>query len=134
MHCTVQCSYMYKDLFIYLIDTPVYISLIWWRQAPLCKETVHYQVETQDPLSTNTCQRWGSENDVCIVHRWWCDVPCFFCRVDILTKICTSNKNRLKEYHPAAFINGHWLWWAISNTLFPSNLFLHRKEWLSVHL
>ncbi|XP_064614886.1 ras GTPase-activating protein 3-like isoform X2 [Liolophura sinensis] len=29
--------------------------------------------------------------------------------VDILTKICTSNKNRLKEYHPAAFINGHWL-------------------------
>lgn len=36
----------------------------------------------------------------CVEEKEW---------IDILTKVCKSNKNRLKEYHPAAFINGHWL-------------------------
>ncbi|XP_023236905.1 ras GTPase-activating protein 3-like [Centruroides sculpturatus] len=36
----------------------------------------------------------------CVEEKEW---------IDILTKICQSNLNRLTEYHPAAFINGHWL-------------------------
>jgi len=31
-------------------------------------------------------------------------------RLDILTKVCNTNKNRLKTFHPAAYLNGHWLW------------------------
>ncbi|KAL8612234.1 hypothetical protein ACOMHN_028931 [Nucella lapillus] len=29
--------------------------------------------------------------------------------LDLLTKVCQRNKNRLKMYHPAAYINNHWL-------------------------
>ncbi|KAK7499228.1 hypothetical protein BaRGS_00009488 [Batillaria attramentaria] len=29
--------------------------------------------------------------------------------LDLLTKVCKTNKNRLKVFHPGAFINGHWL-------------------------
>lgn len=29
--------------------------------------------------------------------------------IDILTKICHTNSNRLERYHPSAYINGHWL-------------------------
>uniref|UniRef100_T1IVH0 Ras GTPase-activating protein 3 n=1 Tax=Strigamia maritima TaxID=126957 RepID=T1IVH0_STRMM len=36
----------------------------------------------------------------CVEEKEW---------LDILTKICQSNKNRLKEYHPCAFIGGHWM-------------------------
>ncbi|GFO17598.1 ras GTPase-activating protein 3 [Plakobranchus ocellatus] len=36
----------------------------------------------------------------CVEEKEW---------LDILMKICKSNKNRLKFYHPAAFVNGHWL-------------------------
>ncbi|PVD18943.1 hypothetical protein C0Q70_21502 [Pomacea canaliculata] len=36
----------------------------------------------------------------CVEEKEW---------LDILTKVCKSNKNRLKEFHPAAFINSHWL-------------------------
>lgn len=36
----------------------------------------------------------------CVEEKEW---------IDILTKVCHSNNNRLKEYHPAAYINGHWL-------------------------
>ncbi|GFS09451.1 Ras family protein [Elysia marginata] len=36
----------------------------------------------------------------CVEEKQW---------LDILMKICKSNKNRLKVYHPEAFVNGHWL-------------------------
>ncbi|XP_076453641.1 ras GTPase-activating protein 3-like [Babylonia areolata] len=36
----------------------------------------------------------------CVEEKEW---------LDVLTKVCQSNKNRLKVYHPAAFINNHWL-------------------------
>ncbi|RUS78773.1 hypothetical protein EGW08_013457 [Elysia chlorotica] len=36
----------------------------------------------------------------CVEEKEW---------LDILMKICKSNKNRLNFYHPAAFVNGHWL-------------------------
>ncbi|XP_046555500.1 ras GTPase-activating protein 3-like [Haliotis rubra] len=36
----------------------------------------------------------------CVEEKEW---------LDILTKVCNTNKNRLNVYHPAAFINGHWL-------------------------
>ncbi|XP_048246876.1 ras GTPase-activating protein 3-like isoform X3 [Haliotis rufescens] len=36
----------------------------------------------------------------CVEEKEW---------LDILTKVCNTNKNRLIVYHPAAFINGHWL-------------------------
>ncbi|XP_076324163.1 ras GTPase activating protein 1 [Tachypleus tridentatus] len=36
----------------------------------------------------------------CVEEKEW---------IDILTKVCQSNKNRLREFHPAAFLNGHWL-------------------------
>jgi len=38
----------------------------------------------------------------CVEEKEW---------IDILTKICQTNANRLKRYHPSAYINGHWLWW-----------------------
>lgn len=37
----------------------------------------------------------------CVEEKEW---------VDLLTKICQTNKDRLKKYHPGAFRNGHWLW------------------------
>ncbi|KAL3848073.1 hypothetical protein ACJMK2_018954 [Sinanodonta woodiana] len=36
----------------------------------------------------------------CVEEKEW---------LDILTKVSNKNKNRLKEYHPAAYLNGHWL-------------------------
>ncbi|BFZ00962.1 hypothetical protein BsWGS_04000 [Bradybaena similaris] len=36
----------------------------------------------------------------CVEEKEW---------LDILMKVCRSNQNRLKFYHPAAFINNHWL-------------------------
>ncbi|XP_021930009.1 GTPase-activating protein isoform X2 [Zootermopsis nevadensis] len=36
----------------------------------------------------------------CVEEKEW---------IDILTKICQTNANRLKRYHPSAYINGHWL-------------------------
>ena len=32
-------------------------------------------------------------------------------RLDVLGKVCAANQNRLNLYHPAAYINGHWLWY-----------------------
>lgn len=37
----------------------------------------------------------------CVEEKEW---------IDILTKICQTNSNRLEKYHPSAYINGHWLW------------------------
>lgn len=37
----------------------------------------------------------------CVEQKGW---------VDLLTKLCQSNGNRLQRYHPAAYLNGHWLW------------------------
>jgi Ras GTPase-activating protein 3 len=37
----------------------------------------------------------------CVEEKEW---------MDILSKVCVTNRNRLKEYHPAAYLNGHWLW------------------------
>lgn len=37
----------------------------------------------------------------CVEEKEW---------VDLLTKICQTNANRLKKYHPSAFINGEWMW------------------------
>ncbi|XP_064638551.1 ras GTPase-activating protein 3-like isoform X2 [Lineus longissimus] len=36
----------------------------------------------------------------CVEEKEW---------TDILSKVCVTNRNRLKEYHPAAYLNGHWL-------------------------
>ncbi|XP_020290837.1 GTPase-activating protein isoform X2 [Pseudomyrmex gracilis] len=36
----------------------------------------------------------------CVEEKEW---------IDILTKICQTNSNRLERYHPSAYINGHWL-------------------------
>nr|KAG5708227.1 hypothetical protein BaRGS_021161 [Batillaria attramentaria] len=36
----------------------------------------------------------------CVEEKEW---------LDLLTKVCKTNKNRLKVFHPGAFINGHWL-------------------------
>ncbi|KAK7869883.1 hypothetical protein R5R35_006686 [Gryllus longicercus] len=36
----------------------------------------------------------------CVEEKEW---------IDILTKICQTNANRLQRYHPSAFVNGHWL-------------------------
>ncbi|XP_034947168.1 ras GTPase-activating protein 3 [Chelonus insularis] len=36
----------------------------------------------------------------CVEEKEW---------IDILTKICHTNSNRLERYHPSAYINGHWL-------------------------
>ncbi|XP_066251127.1 GTPase-activating protein [Euwallacea similis] len=35
--------------------------------------------------------------------------------MDLLTKICQTNANRLRKYHPAAFINGEWMCCKSSN-------------------
>lgn len=37
----------------------------------------------------------------CVEEKEW---------IDILTKICQTNTNRLERFHPSAFINGKWLW------------------------
>lgn len=37
----------------------------------------------------------------CVEEKEW---------IDILTKICQSNTNRLQRYHPSAFISGKFLW------------------------
>lgn len=37
----------------------------------------------------------------CVEEKEW---------VDLLTKICQTNANRLEKYHPCAFINSQWLW------------------------
>lgn len=37
----------------------------------------------------------------CVEEKEW---------IDLLTKFCQTNMNRLEKYHPCAFINGHWLW------------------------
>lgn len=37
----------------------------------------------------------------CVEEKEW---------VDLLTKICQTNKNRLTKYHPSAFRNGQWRW------------------------
>lgn len=37
----------------------------------------------------------------CVEEKEW---------IDILTRICISNQNRLKDYHPSAFIGNQWLW------------------------
>ncbi|XP_065348257.1 GTPase-activating protein [Cloeon dipterum] len=36
----------------------------------------------------------------CVAEKEW---------VDLLTKICQTNKQRLKHYHPAAYLNSNWL-------------------------
>ncbi|ESP04353.1 hypothetical protein LOTGIDRAFT_170855 [Lottia gigantea] len=36
----------------------------------------------------------------CVEEKEW---------LDVLTKVCNTNKNRLPTYHPAAMVNGHWL-------------------------
>lgn len=37
----------------------------------------------------------------CVEEKEW---------IDILSKVCQTNRNRLNEYHPAAYINNQWLW------------------------
>jgi len=32
-------------------------------------------------------------------------------RLDVLTKVSAVNQDRLNLFHPAAFLNGHWLWY-----------------------
>ncbi|KAG5900731.1 hypothetical protein JTB14_038249 [Gonioctena quinquepunctata] len=46
----------------------------------------------------------------CVEEKEW---------VDLLTKICQTNANRLKKYHPSAFINGQWLCCKSPNELAP---------------
>lgn len=36
----------------------------------------------------------------CVEEKEW---------IDLLTKFCQSNQNRLEKYHPSAFLNGQWL-------------------------
>ncbi|XP_011687807.1 PREDICTED: ras GTPase-activating protein 3 isoform X2 [Wasmannia auropunctata] len=36
----------------------------------------------------------------CVEEKEW---------IDILTKICQTNSNRLEKYHPRVYMNGHWL-------------------------
>ncbi|KAL5005371.1 hypothetical protein ScPMuIL_018827 [Solemya velum] len=38
--------------------------------------------------------------DNCVDEKQW---------LDILNKVCNTNRGRLKTYHPAAYMNGHWL-------------------------
>lgn len=40
----------------------------------------------------------------CVEEKEW---------IDLLTKICHTNSNRLEKFHPCAFINGQWLWYVI---------------------
>lgn len=44
----------------------------------------------------------------CVEEKEW---------IDILTKICHTNSNRLEKYHPSAYVNGHWLWYVIGVSL-----------------
>ncbi|CAH0558267.1 unnamed protein product [Brassicogethes aeneus] len=46
----------------------------------------------------------------CVEEKEW---------VDLLNKICQTNANRLKNYHPCAFINGNWLCCKSPNELAP---------------
>nr|AJE26302.1 Ras GTPase-activating protein [Microdera dzhungarica] len=46
----------------------------------------------------------------CVEEKEW---------VDLLTKICQTNMNRLKKYHPCAFINGQWSCCQSPNELAP---------------
>jgi len=46
----------------------------------------------------------------CVEEKEW---------IDILTKICQTNANRLKCYHPSAYINGHWLCCRAPNEVAP---------------
>ncbi|XP_060517698.1 GTPase-activating protein [Cylas formicarius] len=46
----------------------------------------------------------------CVEEKEW---------VDLLTKICQTNANRLKKYHPSAFINGEWMCCKSPNELAP---------------
>ncbi|XP_056648624.1 GTPase-activating protein [Diorhabda sublineata] len=46
----------------------------------------------------------------CVEEKEW---------VDLLTKICQTNANRLKKYHPSAFINGQWMCCKSPNELAP---------------
>ncbi|XP_017777247.1 PREDICTED: GTPase-activating protein isoform X2 [Nicrophorus vespilloides] len=46
----------------------------------------------------------------CVEEKEW---------VDLLTKICQTNANRLQKYHPCAFINGQWLCCKSANVLAP---------------
>lgn len=54
----------------------------------------------------------------CVEEKEW---------VDLLTKICHTNMNRLKKYHPSAFISGNWSWYANEKLclfFFSNNFFL----------
>nr|CAI5844234.1 unnamed protein product [Callosobruchus analis] len=46
----------------------------------------------------------------CVEEKEW---------VDLLTKICQTNANRLNKYHPSAFINNQWLCCKSPNELAP---------------
>ncbi|KAB0798318.1 hypothetical protein PPYR_09311 [Photinus pyralis] len=46
----------------------------------------------------------------CVEEKEW---------IDLLTKICHTNSNRLEKYHPCAFINGQWLCCKSPNELAP---------------
>jgi len=46
----------------------------------------------------------------CVEEKEW---------IDILTKICQTNKNRLHEYHPSAYIGCQWLCCKASNEAAP---------------
>ncbi|XP_030766634.1 GTPase-activating protein isoform X2 [Sitophilus oryzae] len=46
----------------------------------------------------------------CVEEKEW---------VDLLTKICQTNANRLEKYHPSAFINGEWMCCKSPNELAP---------------
>ncbi|XP_050309453.1 GTPase-activating protein isoform X2 [Anthonomus grandis grandis] len=46
----------------------------------------------------------------CVEEKEW---------VDLLTKICQTNANRLQKYHPSAFINGEWMCCKSPNELAP---------------
>jgi len=30
--------------------------------------------------------------------------------MDVLTKVCTFNRNRVQNYHPGAFVQGRYIW------------------------
>lgn len=46
----------------------------------------------------------------CVEEKEW---------IDLLTKFCQTNKNRLEKYHPCAFITGHWRCCNSTNELAP---------------
>lgn len=55
----------------------------------------------------------------CVEEKEW---------IDILTKICQTNSNRLEKYHPSAYINGHWLWYVMKKK---HTIKTHTKEYLN---